>query len=349
MMILLESSLKLQVLKAKQTFVAFLTRTTLFSCAPCLGYKRHSTVILQGKKTILLEVISCSEWVQVRNITSNWRVIRDHGTHRLWAVNSCTTFFYCAVRTCTIGVEFVQGLQHSIIALFCTGPFLLWLKDVWNAVCNQSNVFAVFFSPLPFLVGMVIIASSTLLAQVVNELRVPWVTSNCSSVPISTVIAPQSLLIQDSAAALTCGRGPDLDLRLSFTLYLRHMSWSCWLHAFVSKVRQSCRKFLKWSGPRDSTRGRRLVFLCLQIGLVDRPIINRHLPPLASASCLPSCTAIRLLFFFPFFISYRPGYYWNDGGVIDYLPMDSLFLWFNPLLRLFFAFPSQNWSCLLPA
>lgn len=48
--------------------------------------------------------------------------------------------------------------------------------------------------------------------------RVPWVTSNCSSVPISTVIAPQSQPIQDSAAALTCGRGPGLYVGLlSFT------------------------------------------------------------------------------------------------------------------------------------
>lgn len=143
-----------------------------------------------------------SEWVQVRTLTSNW--IRDHGTQAL-GFQLLYLLFYCAVRTCTIGVEFVQGLQHSIIALFCTGPFLLWLKDVWNAVCNQSNVFAVFFPS--FLVGMVAIASSTLLAQVVNELRVPWVTSNCSSVPVSPVSAPQSLPVQDSAAALTCGRG----------------------------------------------------------------------------------------------------------------------------------------------
>lgn len=106
---------------------------------------------------------------------------------------------------------------------------------MYEMLCVTKAMFSLYFFP-SFLVGMVVIASSTLLALVVNELRVPWVTSNCSSLPISTVIAPQSLPIQDSAAALTCGRGPDLDLRLSFTLYLRHMSWSCWLHAFVSKV-----------------------------------------------------------------------------------------------------------------
>lgn len=40
-------------------------------------------------------------------------------------------------------------------------------------------------------------------------------------VPISTVSTPQSLPIQDSAAALTCGRGPDLDL--SFTLSFKSL------------------------------------------------------------------------------------------------------------------------------
>lgn len=127
--------------------------------------------------------------------------------------------------------------------------------------------------------------------------RVPKVTSNCSSVSISTVISPQSQPFQDSAAASTCGRGPGLVVGLFEFHFLGHVTWSCWLPALVSKVWQSWGRFLKWSDRGDSTRGRRLVFMFTkQVSVVDHLIINRHSLPLASASCLPSCTAIRLVF-----------------------------------------------------
>lgn len=182
---------------------------------------------------------------------------------------------------------------------------------------------------------MVVIASSTLLTQVVNELRVLWVTSDC--------ICSNQYCSHPSAAAYSgqcCSFNVRKRARLSFKVEfhsvvktsLRPMSRSCWLHALVRKVWQSWGKFLNWSGPPDSTRGRRRVLLCLQIGLVG-PSHNQQTLT-ASVSCLPSCTAIRLFFF----LSYRPGYYWNDGGVIDYLPMDSLFL-IQSSIEALFCFP----------
>lgn len=157
--------------------------------------------------------------------------MRDHGTQAL----DCQLLylFYCAVRTCTIGAVRVRGPQHSIIALFCTSPFMLWLKDVWSAVCNQSNVFAVFL--LNFL-GHPLCGRHCCHCPFKPCQPEWWMGSSplghfklfiCS---ISTVIAPLSRPIQDSAAASTCGRGPGLCGTVEFH-FLSHMTRSCWLHA----------------------------------------------------------------------------------------------------------------------
>lgn len=208
-------------------------------------------------------------------------------------------------------------------------------------LCVTKAMFSLYFfppHPFLFLVGMVVIASSTLLAQVVNEFWASWVTSNCSSVPISTVIAPQSLPVQDSAAVSTCGRGPDLDLRLSFTLYFK-------AYVLVLLAVRICKQgkaelqevFVKW--PRGlETRQEAGVFV-----FTKRSGWPSHNQQTLASFCL--CFLFTLLhcnqtFFPPFFISYRPEYYWNDGGVIDYLPMDSLFLWFQSSIEaFFFCFP----------
>lgn len=139
------------------------------------------------------------------------------------------------------------------------------------------------------------------------------------SVSISTVITPQFQPNHDSAAALTSGRGSGSCGTVSL------LARSSWLHEFVGNVRRSWR-FLKW--PEGLSMR--------QEAHVYKIAKKKNQDTLPLASCLPSCTAIQQM------LSYRPGCYWNDGGVIDYLPTDS------PFFMRVFAFPLQNWSCLQP-
>lgn len=100
--------------------------------------------------------------------------------------------------------------------------------------------FFLFFWTSLYVVGIIATATLTLPARVVKGFGVPLVT--CVHLfSISTVIAPQSQPNRDSAAALTSGSGPG-----SCFTFPSHMARSCWLHAFVSKVRRSWGRFLKW-------------------------------------------------------------------------------------------------------
>lgn len=109
--------------------------------------------------------------------------------------------------------------------------------------------------------------------------------------------------------------------------FLSHMIRSCWLRALESKGKAELKMVSEAKWPTGLHMRQEAGVCVYKIGLFWPPH-NQQAP---AASCLPSCTAIRLFVF----ISYRPGCYWTDGGVNDYLPMDSLFLWFNPLLRLY--------------
>lgn len=138
------------------------------------------------------------------------------------------------------------------------------------------------------------------------------------SVSISTVIAPQFQPNQDSAAALTGGRGSGSCGTVSHGP-VQLAAWICWQCKAELKVSE-----VTW-GTINEARGS-----CLQ-HYKKKKKKSRH-----TASSL----LFTLLHCNP--TSYRPGCYWNDGGVIDYLPTDS------PFFVRVFAFPLQNWSCLQP-
>lgn len=225
--------------------------------------------------------------------------------HRLKTVNSCT-LFYCAVRTCTIGVDLIWSPQHSIIALFCMNPFLLWLKVVWRSVCNQSNdsLLFFFFSTSLYVVGIVATATLTLPARVVNESESPWSLVSISSY---SSVSPWS------------GQRCSSNKRKRATLIWdpSHMMWSCRLHAFVGKVRQSWGRF-KWPTGLG-IRPEACVYV-YKTGLGGWPSHNQQTPCL-----LPFVYPLALQSWQNFNEFYSPGCYQNDGGVSDYLPMDSLF------------------------
>lgn len=105
-----------------------------------------------------------------------------------------------------------------------------------EVLCNQSNVVFLFYPGRP-LCGWQ--CSHCPPVWVVKELGS---SRSLGSVSISTVIAPQFQPNQDSAAALTSGRGPGSCGTVSLGC---RMARSSWLHAFVGNVRRSWR-FLKW-------------------------------------------------------------------------------------------------------
>lgn len=167
---------------------------------------------------------------------------------------------------------------------------------MYEVLCVTKAMFLLYSFPLFFffwnicVVGVVATATLTLPARVVNG----------SESPRSLFICFNQYCYCSSVSAFS-GRCCSFNMRkrarlscVSFTFCLSHVTWPCWLHAFVSNAEQTWGRFLKWSGPRDSTWGRRLVFMFTkQVSVVDHPIIKTLS---AAASCLPSCTAIRLVF-----------------------------------------------------
>lgn len=209
-------------------------------------------------------------------------------------------------------------------------------------MCNQSNVLLYFFLSFFFgqpLCGRHCCRCHLNLARPSDEWVRPPRPLLAGHPFRSALLLPLSLkLFQDGAAALTCGRGPCFVVGLLFHKVIDMVL----LAACIPKQgKAELRKVfeVKWPQGLDTRQG--VGVYVYKVGLSGWPSHNQQKPCLLFT--LLHCNQTI------FFMSYRPGCYWNNGGVIDYPDGFSIFDSADMRLFLFFAFSLQNWSCLWPA
>jgi len=211
-------------------------------------------------------------------------------------------------------------------------------------LCVTKASFRCIFFP-SFLVGMVVFASSTLLAQVVNE-WVSWVTSYL-------FICSNQYCYCSSVSAYSgqcCSFNMRKRARLRFETEFHFVFKS---HVMVLLVARICKQGkaelgevseVKWPKGLD-TRQEAGVFV-----FTNRSGWPSHNQQTLAASCL--CTLIYPLalqsdFFFLHKLQARILLkWWRRNWLSSY--GFSIFV-IQSSIEALFAFPSQNWSCLLPA
>lgn len=159
--------------------------------------------------------------------------------HWPWTTNSCTLFLLrCAHMHLELSVSKVYSTL--IIALFCISPFSSCGWKMYDVLCITKAMFC--FSFFWTFVQMVLLpfplASSRWM--IFFEVGLAIICSNqyryCSSVSASSGQCCSSNMRK--GAWLKCGA-------TEFHFLKNHITWSCWLYAFLHQARQSWGRFLK--------------------------------------------------------------------------------------------------------